>query len=167
MCDMTSTECSSGSFLGVEAPVAWVSANRWETLARSLSHEGIDPGALGPRVSPLNTRIVKQKAGQETWSDLRSRKVGLQSWEGPVSVRVRPCHLKSRPELGIQSLEVPKGSAGNRGGNWEARPPRSSVQPEWSWICSALSPVCMAWSSASWVGTLSPCCMSPRSHGGQ
>lgn len=97
--------------------MAWVSANRQETLTQSLSHEGIDPGALGPRVSPLNTRTVKQKADQEPRSDLRSRKVGLHSWEGPLSVRAQPCHLKNSSELGIQSLEVPQGSAGNRGGN--------------------------------------------------
>lgn len=114
---MTFTECSNGSFLGVKALVAWVSANRQEILAQSLLHEGIHPGALGPRVSPSNNRIVKQKAGQEPWLDLRSRKVGLQSWEGPVSVRAWPCYLKSRPELGIQSLWVPLGNAGNRGGN--------------------------------------------------
>lgn len=54
---------------------------------------------------------------KHTISQQPGRKVGLHSWEGPLSVRAQPCHLKNSSELGIQSLEVAQGSAGNRGGN--------------------------------------------------
>lgn len=88
----------------------------------SLPYEGMDLG--GPRVNPSNTSIVKQKAGQEPWLDLRSRKVGLQS-------------------LVTQSLQVPEGGAGSGGRNQEARPSRSLVQPELSWTDSVL--ILFAW----------------------
>lgn len=109
-------------------------------LFLSLPHEGWVLGTGCPGVSLLTTRRVRQEAGQEPWSDLRSRKVGLQSLGGSISVRAGPRHPGSRAELGIQSLGVPEGSAGSGGGNWEARPPRSSVQPELSWTGSVPSP---------------------------
>lgn len=74
------------SLLGCGAGLTWVSAERWEVQAGCSScHFPIRGWILGsecPKVSPANPRTVKQEVDQEPWSDLRSRKVGLQSLGG-------------------------------------------------------------------------------------
>lgn len=81
-------------------------ANRQETLAQChFPRRRWILGPRGPRVSPLNTKIVKLKAGQKPWSDLRSKKWVFNTWEGPVSVKAGPCH----PERGLSCGSEPGG----------------------------------------------------------
>lgn len=74
-----------------------------------------------------NTRTVKQEVGPEPQSHLRSRKVGRESREGPVSVRAGPCCPRGRLSWRPRAVRFVLAAEVGAG---KPRPPRSPEQLE-------------------------------------